>query len=458
MRTRLVASIVALLLAVGAGAQEAKYIFYIIGDGMGLGHAMGAELYNRTVAGNDTPITMMQFPVASQCTTHSASSPVTDSAAAGTALATGTKTTNGMLGMAPDSTALTSVATILQQRGYGIGIVTTEDADDATPGAFYAHVPSRGMYYRIGCDAARSGFDFIAGRNLRGLKSKGKPTDLPKVLADNGVDMVRGLDALSRSKSDRVVLLDSLYFKDVWYYTIDSVPGLTLASMTDACMKHLARNGRDRWFMMIEGGNIDHAGHANDGGTIIKEVLNFNDVIRMAYDFYLAHPDETLIVVTADHETGGMGLGNNANSKLQLQYYDRQRVSKERFTVYCRDIIKSGKPYSWEQMKDYLTWMLGFWEHVPVSDDDTARLHKIFDKAITRNEGTDNHTLYKTFDQFTETVYHILDKATGIGWTSNNHTAGLVPVYAVGVGAERFASFNDNTDIPAKILKAASPQ
>ena len=133
-------------------------------------------------------------------------------------------------------------------------------------------------------------------------------------------------------------------------------------------------------------------------------------------------------------------------------------MSKERFTVYCRDIIKSGKPYSWEQMKDYLTWMLGFWEHVPVSDDDTARLHKIFDKAITRNEGTDNHTLYKTFDQFTETVYHILDKATGIGWTSNNHTAGLVPVYAVGVGAERFASFNDNTDIPAKILKAASPQ
>lgn len=444
-----------LILAASAIAGEAKYIFYFIGDGMGMGHAMSAEAYNRTVAGNDTPIMMMQFPVASQCTTHSASSPVTDSAAAGTALATGSKTLNRMLGMAPDSTHLTSIASQLQRQGYGIGIITTEDADDATPGAFYAHVSDRGMFYEIGRDAARSGFDFIAGRSLRGMSRDGKPTDLADIFADNNVDVVRGLDALSRSKSEKVVLLDSLSFPDVWYYTIDSVPGLTLASMTEACMKHLKKNGRDKWFIMVEGGNIDHAGHANDAGTIIKEVLNYNDVIRMAYDFYLAHPDETLIVVTSDHETGGMGLGNNAlGYKIDLKHYDRQRVSKERFTVYCRDIIKSGKPYSWEEMKDYLTRMLGFWDGVPVSDKDTERLRKIFDKAITRNEGTDNHTLYKTFDQFTETVYHILDKATGIGWTSNNHTAGLVPVYAIGVGAERFAGFNDNIMIPSKIMES----
>ena len=128
-------------------AQEAKYIFYLIGDGMGMAHAMAAEAYNRTVAHNDSHLRMMQFPVASQCTTHSASSPVTDSAAAGTALATATKTRNGMLGMNPDTIAVTSIATQLQQSGYGIGIVTTEDADDATPGAFYAHVPNRSMTY-----------------------------------------------------------------------------------------------------------------------------------------------------------------------------------------------------------------------------------------------------------------------------------------------------------------------
>ena len=128
------------------------------------------------------------------------------------------------------------------------------------------------------------------------------------------------------------MLLDSIAFPDVWYYTIDSVPGLTLASMAEACMKHLEKNGRYKWFIMVEGGNIDHAGHANDAGTVIKEVLNYDDVIRMAYNFYLAHPDETLIVVTADHETGGMGLGNNSlGYNLQLKHYDHQRISKGAF-------------------------------------------------------------------------------------------------------------------------------
>ncbi len=438
-------------------AQEAKYIFYLIGDGMGMAHAMAAEAYNRTVAHNDSHLRMMQFPVASQCTTHSASSPVTDSAAAGTALATATKTRNGMLGMNPDTIAVTSIATQLQQSGYGIGIVTTEDADDATPGAFYAHVPNRSMTYEICCQGAECGFDFIAGRNLRGLKRNGKPTDLPDVFARNGVEVVRGLGALKESKSRKVVLLDSIPFPDVWYYTIDSVPGLTLAAMTGACMDHLKKNGHDKWFMMIEGGNIDHAGHANDGGTIIKEVLNFDDVVTMTYNFYLQHPDETLIIVTADHETGGMGLGNNSlGYNLQLQHYDRQKVSKERFTVYCREIINSGRNYSWQQMVQYLTDNLGFWKYVPVNDNDTAELERIYDKAITHNEGTDTHTLYKTFDQFTETVYHILDKATGINWTSHAHTGGLVPVYAIGVGAEKFTGFNDNIDIPTKIMEAAA--
>ena len=152
-----------------------------------------------------------------------------------------------------------------------------------------------------------------------------------------------------------------------------------------------------------------------------------------------------------------MGLGNNSlGYNLQLQHYDHQKVSKERFTVYCREIINSGRNYSWQQMVQYLTDNLGFWKYVPVNDNDTAELERIYDKAITHNEGTDTHTLYKTFDQFTETVYHILDKATGINWTSHAHTGGLVPVYAIGVGAEKFTGFNDNIDIPTKIMEAAA--
>ena len=139
MKLRLLSLIVALWsVAHVYGAQAPKYIFYFIGDGMGMAQVLSAQVYNRTVLGNTDPILMMQFPVASQVTTHSASSPVTDSAAAGTALATGHKTDNGMLGVTPDTVAVTSIAKELFDRGYGVALVTSVPPDDATPGAFYA--------------------------------------------------------------------------------------------------------------------------------------------------------------------------------------------------------------------------------------------------------------------------------------------------------------------------------
>ncbi|MDE6160094.1 MAG: alkaline phosphatase, partial [Muribaculaceae bacterium] len=124
--------------AIGAQAQAPKYIFYFIGDGMGMGPVMAAQTYKRVVRADAEPLTMMQFPVVAWCQTWSASSTTTDSAAAGTALSTGTKTRNGMLGVAPDSTAVTSIAADLHNMGWGVGITTSVAADDATPGAFYA--------------------------------------------------------------------------------------------------------------------------------------------------------------------------------------------------------------------------------------------------------------------------------------------------------------------------------
>ena len=152
------------LTAVTAVAAAPKYIFYFIGDGMGPGQVMAAETYNRMTRGSDTELLMMRLPVNAMCTTWSASSPVTDSAAAGTALAAGVKTKNSMLGMGPDSVAVNSIAVDLKEMGYGIGLITNVAPDDATPGAFYAHVPYRGMYYEIGCQAAESGVDFLPVR------------------------------------------------------------------------------------------------------------------------------------------------------------------------------------------------------------------------------------------------------------------------------------------------------
>ena len=450
--TRIVAALVAMAVSLGAWASQPRYVFYFIGDGMGNGHVMSAESYNRNVRGADEPLLMLRFPVVSQCTTFSASSPVTDSAAAGTALSTGHKTKNGMLGMGPDSVAVSSIAKDLYDRGWGVGVVTSVSPDDATPGAFYAHQPYRKMFYEIGLDAARSGYDFLAGANLRGAEG----TDLLEQMERNGVAVVRGLDQLARTDSKKVFLLntDSVMMTNIGY-TIDSIPGvLTLPQITGAALAHLRKNSPAQFFLMVEGGNIDHAAHANDGGGVIKEILNFNEALALAYDFYLEHPDETLIVVTADHDTGGMSLGNrylgyNAN----LGLFDSQRISKDRFSDWCKGIMMTRQDFSWDDMKQNLEAYLGFWKTVPVTEKQTEELRQMFEKTFEYRNSQDEKGLYNSFNAFAVAVYRVLNDLAGIGFTTGGHTGNFVPVYAVGVGAERFQGLNDNTELPRKIME-----
>ena len=195
----------ALIAATSLGAAaEAKYVFYFIGDGMGMGPVLAAETYNREVLKNDKPLTMMQFPTVGWCMTYSANSPVTDSAAAGTALSTGTKTKNSMLGMSPDTVAVESIAKKFHDLGYGVGIVTSVSPFDATPGAFYAHVPSRSMHFEIGRQGAASGYEFIAGAGP--VKKDGK--DIRDVMTENGVQVICGPDEIEKINSKRVFMVN----------------------------------------------------------------------------------------------------------------------------------------------------------------------------------------------------------------------------------------------------------
>lgn len=443
--------------AATASAQEAKYIFYYIGDGMGMGPVMAAQTYNRMVLENDTPLTMMQMPVAGWCQTYSASRPVTDSAAAGTALSTGTKTKNSMLGMAPDTTSVTSIARILKDEGYGIGVVTSVAPDDATPGAFYAHVPNRAMYYEIGCQMAESGYEFVAGAGLRGVRDKdGKPTDLLQRFADNKVQIVYGPSQIKDINSEKVLLLNNQGTPE-WNigYTIDSIAGsLTLPQIAQTCLNHLEKQSPDKFFMMVEGGNIDHALHGNDGGTAIKEILNFDEALAIAFNFYRQHPDETLIVVTADHDTGGMAI-NNAKSANPLTYVSYQKVSKEEFSNYCKGLLKSRRVYTWNDMKEYLTENLGFFSHIPVSAEQEENLKQKFDQTFKLRNSEDQKTLYANFNAFAVEVFRLLNDAAGLAFTTTSHSGNPVPVFAVGAGSDRFKGFNNNTGLPMMILSSA---
>lgn len=462
MNKNLLKSVLAVLLWISAftcNAATPRYIFYFIGDGMGNGHVAAANDYLRTVRNLEKPLLMSQFPVVSLCTTHSASSPVTDSAAAGTALATGNKTLNGMLGMTPDSVALASVADVLHDNGYGIGVITSVAADDATPGAFYAGQPARGRYYEIGVEAAESGFEFIGGAGLRGLvDKKGNDTGLLETFRRNNVSVVRGTDALRSVTSRRVVLLNTDTISN-WTlgYTIDSVTaGVKLPEMTRACLEHLEKVAPEKFFMMVEGGNIDHAGHANDGGTVIKEVIKFDEALAIAYDFYKAHPDETLIIVTADHSTGGISSGNSfLYYKTDLRHIDSQRISKDIFSEEVKAILNSRRIYTWDDMQQYLKDKLGFWTTVPLTQEQTEHLHKSFINTFERRDGVQQKTLYNKYSQFTVDVFDTLQDICGIGWTTNYHVGDPVPVFAIGAGANLFGGYLDNTMIPRLILKAA---
>lgn len=433
-----------------AGADVPNYVFYFIGDGLGMQPLMTAQAYNRDILKNEKPLLMFQFPVASFAMTYSASSPITDSAAAGTALATGIKTINGMIGVNPDTVAVNSVARQLKDMGYGVGIITSVYADDATPGAFYAHVASRGMYYDIDVQAAHSGYDFIGGAGMKGLlDSGGNPTDAASIMRECGVQIVRGRRGINEITSDKVVLLsDEGMPVDNIGYTIDSIPGaLTLPLITQTCLSHLEKQSPERFFMMVEGGNIDHALHGNDAGTAIIEILNFNDALKIAYDFYLQHPDETLILVSADHDTGGM-----SHVKDGLGIYQYVKVSKQQFSEYCKGILRSRRVYTWDDMKQYLTENFGMFTHIKVNGEKEMALKAKFDETFEQRNSADQETLYASFNGFAVAVFDIINNAAGTVFTTTGHSGNPVPVFAVGVGSERFSRPNNNTDLP-RILR-----
>ncbi|MDE6670265.1 MAG: alkaline phosphatase [Muribaculaceae bacterium] len=431
------------LCALTAGAETPKYIFYFIGDGMGMGHVMATRNYLRTVHNPDSLPLMMTFPVASPVQTYSFSSTTTDSAAAGTALSTGNKTNNYMLGVSPDTIPVTSIAVNLKDQGYGIGIITSVAPDDATPGAFYAHVRDRKLFDDITADAAASGYDLIAGAGLRGS------TDAADVLRRGGFDVVYGLDEFNASTAPRKFLLDT-HTEHPWSigYTIDGPWGsLNLPDMTEAAISHLSVTHPERFFLMCEGGNIDHAAHSNDGAAVIREVLAFQDAIRHAYNFYLEHPDETLIIVTADHDTGGMAAKGNARFDL----VDIQKMSKDKFNEMCRNIAETAS-MSWPEMKTQLRELFSLGDAIPLSEKDEAELSDMFAATMSGTAGSEQ-TIYNSYSDFVGRVFRIINEAMGIGWITGSHTSNPVPVFAIGNGAERFGYFMNNTDIPYAIIE-----
>jgi alkaline phosphatase len=206
---------------------------------------------------------------------------------------------------------------------------------------------------------------------------------------------------------------------------------------------------------MIEGGAIDWACHSNDAATAIKDVIEMDEAIRVAYEFYLQHQDETLIVVTADHETGGMCMGNQKGGyTLNLQILQNQHTSLAELSNSIKDLHKQyGKKMTWEMVKDLLQKSLGFYDKVEITKEEDAALRAQF-KAMKKGKSKDVKTLYKQLSSLSFNAVKLLNEKARVAWGATHHSASFVPVFAVGVGAEQFTGWQDNTTIVPKIMHA----
>lgn len=433
---------------------------------MGVNQVNGTETYYAALEGRIgiKPLCFAQFPYTALVTTYSGTNGVTDSAAAGTALATGYKSRNGALGLKADATTpVNSIAYWAQQAGAAVGVGTTVSVDHATPAAFYAHQSSRKFYHAIGEDLIKAQYDFYAGSDFLQPNDKNDASrpSLYKQCEDNGYTFARGYKDFQRKtkKANKLILFQtqeaSNKERGCLPYAIDRTPNdMTLQQVTRAGINFLTKKNKDGFFLMIEGGKIDWACHSNDAGTMFRELKDMDDAVQIAYEFYEQHPDETLIVVTADHETGGLVLGRGPYT-LNTDLFRYQRMSVDAYSEHLKKLSeKLGKNFTWDVIENDLKENWGFGDGVKISDAQLKRLHKAYN-AMVEGTAKDKETLYAKVDALADAARTIMAECALIGWQSGGHSNGYVPVFAIGVGAEQFHGQIDNTEIPIKMAKAA---
>lgn len=434
-----------------------KYVFMFIGDGLGSAQRQIAQLYQGEVTKNpEYKLTMNKLEVFGINTTYSADQLVTDSAAAGTALATGCKTNNGVIAKSPEGKDLKTLVEACEEKGIATGLVSTTRLTHATPAAFATHNISRGNENEIAVDYLDSGVDFIAGGGNRHFLpqdwkwGKSKRKDDRNILSEFAKKGYKVFESKEKTKEFRgyVPEKEDKVIATFTYthmpYEIDrmrdnEVP--SLAEMTEKGIDVLSKYDKG-FFMMVEGGRIDHACHANDAAGSIHDTLAFDKAIDEAMKFYNNHKDETLILVVGDHETGGMGLGFGLNYFLKLEELTKVKVSVEDVLAYGAGAYKAGA-----DRNEYFTYLEANYGLINLTEDEKNEITKSMDMIDKGLEGSKLQYGYLTEQQVAASVANIISKRTNIEWTTFAHSATSIPMSAIGVKAQCFAGYKDNTEI-----------
>ena len=477
--------------------KPAKYIFLFIGDGFGLAQRNSAEIYlasTKTATAPElapkTKLVMNTFPAQGLTTTYSANSVITDSSSAGTALATGYKTNDGVVNMDPTMTKkFKTIAEMAKERGMKVGVLSSVSIDHATPACFYAHQPSRNNFYEIAVELANSNFDYFAGGGfLASLPANRKERpDIMDLLKTNGFTVTQNkteFEALKKGVGKVVAFDQYLDESCALYYELERpVESVSLAEYTRKGIELL--DNPKGFFMMVEGGKIDWACHANDAAPAIMDVLAFDAAVGEGLKFYEEHPEDTLIVVVGDHECGGMTMGfagtrygsffnkikNQKMSYIEagkiLDVYKKSHTPNYRFEdiipiiedVYGLLILPSEEGAKLETKAKAGDKVAEEKLGMTLTDFEINTLKNAFQMSMMEKKirPTDEQTylLYGGYEPLTVTLTHILNQKAGIGWTSYSHTGIPVPSSAIGVGCEVFNGYYDNTDLAKKMMAIA---
>lgn len=471
--------------APATGKGTPKYVFVFIGDGMSYPQIQSAAYYTgKDAAGivdvvkksenpSDSPemkaLSFYQFPIAGSASTYDATSFAPDSASTATSIFTGYKTHSSSINV--DITKKIKYRTIAEQlrdqKKYKIGVISTVNLNHATPAATYAHQASRKSNYPIGQELVSSNFEYFAGGALMDPQDKNKDKTSIYDLAKNAgykVCFDQKSAAALKNGDKALVIAETLADSDSMSYDNDRKEGEW--ALRDYVRKGIeVLDNKTGFFMMVEGGKVDWACHANDARSSIADTLALSEAVEEAISFYNRHPKETLILVTADHETGGLTIGYaGTDYNLFFRTLDSQKISYAKFdSDYVSAYKKNGTSFE-AVMKD-VEKLFGL--KMPgadgsnkngglvLTDYELSRIKTAYEKTIKNdnNRSQMEYDIYGTYEPLTITITHILNAKSGLGWTSNSHTGLPVPVFALGAGQEEFKGFYDNTEIYKKLAK-----
>jgi alkaline phosphatase len=448
---------------------RAKYVFLFIGDGMAVAQINSAEIYSTARVSRDIAITQLsftKFPITGFTTTYDAGTFITDSASAVTAIATGNKTLSGVLNMDPGKTrSFKTIAEYAHEAGMKIGVVTSVSLDHATPAGFYAKAPSRNNYYDIAVQMAQSGFEYFGGGGL--LQPRGEnndQTDAIQMARDLGYTYVNTKAAFNalRPGAGKVLAINAaLQDSSALPYELDrAADDLSLADYTRKGIELL--DNPQGFFMMVEGGKIDWACHANDAGAAIHDVLAFDKAVEEAVEFARAHPADTLIVVTGDHETGGMTIGF-AGTQYETSF-DRVALQTMSFVAFNEGILapyKQNTPGDRARLADLLPSIKDAFglDYNILSEFQKQELEFAFQRSLGNEterpvSNDERYLLYGGYEPLTMKLTQLVGQTAGIGWTTYSHSGIPVSTFALGARQELFGGYYDNTDIFKKLAEA----